>query len=126
MRNLTLTIQFSDICQSFVSATKYENTSITIPLLKLPITKIVIKVNKNDIDLCNYNLPERDEFVTKVIRVMIKFNKGVVIRPIVFKFFPTIKHESWIFLLTFIGEKLIYSILFNCIIVYYILRERNA
>jgi hypothetical protein len=29
----------------------------------------------------NYNLPERDEFVTKVIRVMIKFNKGVVIRP---------------------------------------------
>jgi hypothetical protein len=31
------------------------------------ITKIVIKVNKNDIDLCNYNLPERDEFVTKVI-----------------------------------------------------------
>jgi hypothetical protein len=83
MRNLTLTIQFSDICQSFVSATKYENTSITIPLLKLPITKIVIKVNKNDIDLCNYNLAERDEFVTKVIRVMIKFNKGVVIRPIV-------------------------------------------
>jgi hypothetical protein len=49
---------------------------ITTPLLKLPITKIVIKVNKNDIDLCNYNLPERDEFVTKVIRVMIKFNKG--------------------------------------------------
>jgi hypothetical protein len=59
---------------------------ITTPLLKLPITKIVIKVNKNDIDLCNYNLPERDEFVTKVIRVMIKFNKGVVIRPIVSTF----------------------------------------
>jgi hypothetical protein len=28
MRNLTLTIQFSDISQSFVSATKYENTSL--------------------------------------------------------------------------------------------------
>jgi hypothetical protein len=27
MRNLTLTIQFCDISQSFVSATKYENTS---------------------------------------------------------------------------------------------------
>jgi hypothetical protein len=53
---------------------------ITTPLLKLLI-KIVIKVNKNDIDLCNYNLPERDEFVTMVIKVMIKFNKGVVIRP---------------------------------------------
>jgi hypothetical protein len=26
---------------------------ITTPLLKLPITKIVIKVNKNDIDLRN-------------------------------------------------------------------------
>jgi hypothetical protein len=49
---------------------------ITTPLLKLPITKIVVKVNKNDVDLFNYNLPERDEFVTKVIRVMIKFNKG--------------------------------------------------
>jgi hypothetical protein len=58
---------------------------ITTPLLKLPITKLVIKVNKNDIDLCSYNLPERDEFVTKVIRVMIKFNKGVVILPIVAK-----------------------------------------
>jgi hypothetical protein len=30
MRNLTLTIHFCDICQSFVSATKYENTS-TMP-----------------------------------------------------------------------------------------------
>jgi hypothetical protein len=28
MRNLTLTIHFCDISQSFVSATKYENTSI--------------------------------------------------------------------------------------------------
>jgi hypothetical protein len=55
---------------------------ITTQLLKLSITKVVIKVNKNNIDLWNYNLPERDEFVTKVIRVMIKFNKGVVIRPI--------------------------------------------
>jgi hypothetical protein len=54
---------------------------ITTPLLKLLLIKIVIKVNKNDIDLCNYNLPERDEFVTKVIRVMIKFNN---IRPIDF------------------------------------------
>jgi hypothetical protein len=42
----------------------------------------VIKVNKNDIDLCNYSPSERDEFVTMVIRVMFKFNKGVVIRPI--------------------------------------------
>jgi hypothetical protein len=58
---------------------------ITTPLLNLPITKLVIKVNKNDIDLCSYNLPERDEFVTKVIRVMIKFNKGVVIWSIVAK-----------------------------------------
>jgi hypothetical protein len=57
---------------------------ITTPLLELPLTKFVIKVNKNDIDLCSYNLPERDEFVTKVIRVMIKFNKGVVIQPIKF------------------------------------------
>jgi hypothetical protein len=57
---------------------------ITTPLLKLLI-KIVIKVNKNDIDLCNYNLPERDEFVTMVIRVMFKFNKGVMIRPIMFR-----------------------------------------
>jgi hypothetical protein len=56
---------------------------ITTPLLKLPI-KVMIKVNKNDIELCSHNLPERDEFVTKVIRVMIKFNKGVVIRPNVF------------------------------------------
>jgi hypothetical protein len=31
-----------------------------------------------------YNLRERDEFVTIVIRVMIKFNKGVMIRPIDF------------------------------------------
>jgi hypothetical protein len=30
MRYLTLTIHFSDISQSFVSATKYENTSISI------------------------------------------------------------------------------------------------
>jgi hypothetical protein len=29
MRNLTLTIHFCDISQSFVSATKYENTSRT-------------------------------------------------------------------------------------------------
>jgi hypothetical protein len=28
MRNLTLTIQFCDTSQSFVSVTKYENTSI--------------------------------------------------------------------------------------------------
>jgi hypothetical protein len=55
---------------------------ITTPLLKLSLIKIVIKVNKNDIDLCNYSLPERDEIVTMVIRVMFKFNKGVVIRPI--------------------------------------------
>jgi hypothetical protein len=31
MRNLTLTIHFCDISQSFVSATKYENTSIFYP-----------------------------------------------------------------------------------------------
>jgi hypothetical protein len=30
MTNLTLTIHFCDISQSFVSATKYENTSITL------------------------------------------------------------------------------------------------
>jgi hypothetical protein len=29
MKNLTLTIHFCDISQSFVSATKYENTSST-------------------------------------------------------------------------------------------------
>jgi hypothetical protein len=29
MRNLTVTIHFCDISQSFVSATKYENTSST-------------------------------------------------------------------------------------------------
>jgi hypothetical protein len=53
-------------------------------LLKLPLTKLIIKVHKSDIDLWSYNLPERDEFVTKVIRVMIKFNKGVVMWPIEF------------------------------------------
>jgi hypothetical protein len=30
MRNLTLTIHFCDISQSFVSATKYENISIRL------------------------------------------------------------------------------------------------
>jgi hypothetical protein len=35
MRNLTLTIQFCDISQSFVSATKYENTSRYLNKLKL-------------------------------------------------------------------------------------------
>jgi hypothetical protein len=34
MRNLTLTIRFCDISQSFVSATKYENTSSEIQLTK--------------------------------------------------------------------------------------------
>jgi hypothetical protein len=42
-----------------------------------------VKVNKNDIDLCSYNLPKRDEFVTKVIKVMIEVNKGIVIQPLV-------------------------------------------
>jgi hypothetical protein len=32
MRNLTLTIHFSDISQSFVSATKYENTSMSMQM----------------------------------------------------------------------------------------------
>jgi hypothetical protein len=60
---------------------------ITTLLLKLPLTRVVIKVNikRYYVDLCKYNLPERDEFVTnKTIRVMIKFNKGVVIRSFVF------------------------------------------
>jgi hypothetical protein len=35
MRNLTLTIHFCDISQSFVSATKYENTSSIIVLFSL-------------------------------------------------------------------------------------------
>jgi hypothetical protein len=30
LRNLTLTVQISDISQSFVSATKYENISIQV------------------------------------------------------------------------------------------------
>jgi hypothetical protein len=29
--------------------------------------------------MTNHDLPERDEFVTMVIKVMVKFNKGVVI-----------------------------------------------
>jgi hypothetical protein len=33
MRNLTLTIHFCDISQSFVSATKYENTSNAVGIL---------------------------------------------------------------------------------------------
>jgi hypothetical protein len=32
----------------------------------------------------NWTISERDEFVTIVIGVMIKFNKGVVMRPSVF------------------------------------------
>jgi hypothetical protein len=47
-------------------------------------TSSFVKVNKNDIDLCSYNLPERDEFVTKVIKVMIEVNKGIVMQPLVF------------------------------------------
>jgi hypothetical protein len=35
MRNLTLTIHFCDISQSFVSATKYENTSICHCIFRL-------------------------------------------------------------------------------------------
>jgi hypothetical protein len=35
MTNLTLTIHFCDISQSFVSATKYENTSTTIMIFFL-------------------------------------------------------------------------------------------
>jgi hypothetical protein len=35
MRNVTLTIHFCDISQSFVSATKYENTSITTRELEI-------------------------------------------------------------------------------------------
>jgi hypothetical protein len=33
MKNLTLTIHFCDISQSFASATKYENTSNNVDLL---------------------------------------------------------------------------------------------
>jgi hypothetical protein len=47
-------------------------------------TSSFVKVNKNDIDLCSYNLPERDEFVTKVIKVMIEVSKGIVMQPLVF------------------------------------------
>jgi hypothetical protein len=36
MTNLTLTIHFCDISQSFVSATKYENTSINKNKQMLP------------------------------------------------------------------------------------------
>jgi hypothetical protein len=35
MKNLTLTIHFCDISQSFVSATKYENTSICLYCVNL-------------------------------------------------------------------------------------------
>jgi hypothetical protein len=66
---------------------------VTTPLLKLPLTRVVIKEKhktKNDIDLCNYNLPERNRFVTMVIKVMIKFNKGVMIRPIHIRHEPTL------------------------------------
>jgi hypothetical protein len=50
---------------------------ITTPLLKLSLTGVVIKVNIKQYRF----MPERDEYVTKVIRVMIKFNKSVMIRP---------------------------------------------
>jgi hypothetical protein len=66
--------------QSFIMTLYKHNVAYHDIVIKGPTTKLVIKVNKNDIDLWSYNLPERDEFVTKVIRVMIKFNKGVVIR----------------------------------------------
>jgi hypothetical protein len=38
-----------------------------------------------------YNLRETDEFVTKVIRVMIKFNKGIVIRSTVVYYLEVLK-----------------------------------
>jgi hypothetical protein len=46
MRNLTLTIQFCDISQSFVSATKYENTSKTRTFDQGPITPFQIQNKK--------------------------------------------------------------------------------
>jgi hypothetical protein len=47
MRNLTLTIQFCDISQSFVSATKYENTSIVYLNSKFPLPVELCWQNKN-------------------------------------------------------------------------------
>jgi hypothetical protein len=67
-------------------------------ILMGPYHDTVIKVAVTD--LCNYNLPERDEFVTMVIKIMIKFNKDVVIRPIVFvpgHFFNS-EHGPYLFL----------------------------
>jgi hypothetical protein len=47
MRNLTLTIHFCDISQSFVSATKYENTSTRYAELVVqmrPATTLVVSL----------------------------------------------------------------------------------
>jgi hypothetical protein len=54
--------------------------------------KFLHNFQKHPID----NVPERGEFVTIVIRVIIKFNKGVMIRPIpiVFKSKSTPKYHT--------------------------------
>jgi hypothetical protein len=70
---------------------------ITTLLLKLPITKVVIKINIKRYRFCNYNVPERDECVTIVITVMITFNKGVVIRPI--------DNKVWITFFFFLNDR---------------------
>jgi hypothetical protein len=44
MRNLTLTIHFCDISQSFVSATKYENTSSNFYVQKLEISDLKLSL----------------------------------------------------------------------------------
>jgi hypothetical protein len=50
MRNLTLTIQFCDISESFVSATKYENTSNSSNqtfLVDVFITRFCVQATEN-------------------------------------------------------------------------------
>jgi hypothetical protein len=50
MTNLTLTIHFCDISQSFVSTTKYENTSSYALDLTIVLVKSVIVMYKYNFD----------------------------------------------------------------------------
>jgi hypothetical protein len=52
MTNLTLTIHFCDISQSFVSATKYENTSITVTDLCVMISFFFCEIQNDAFREC--------------------------------------------------------------------------
>jgi hypothetical protein len=62
MRNLTLTIHFCDISQSFVSATKYENTSNTQALLG-KINEVWANLPDNTIPNLISSMPRRGRVI---------------------------------------------------------------